>query len=150
MRHIQNWVNCKRYNFFFDKVNNLFTIGENPIYKSYTKNLRTYTKLWFSTKETQSSIQMGTSWVHQKEARNQSLLYKSYSTPSNALLFRSFQIIHIIAKMQYLIPLYFYFPSWKPIYAAPPSLCPNELPSRVMTFKFVGLSSLFGKIFYIC
>lgn len=50
------------------------------------------TKIWFSTKETQSSIHIGVSWVNQKEKKtgNIRLLCNftiSLSTPSNTLMF---------------------------------------------------------------
>ncbi|KAJ8540276.1 hypothetical protein K7X08_030195 [Anisodus acutangulus] len=90
-------------------------------------------QIWFSPKETQSSIQIGT-WMHEKKIRDQRLLKRAklISTPSKALLFRSFQMIHIKARgatFQALCRLLL-----APLF--------QETPTHAITFRFLRFSAV--------
>lgn len=69
------FFNKASWNYFIDQVE--VFIDNNKvnmtIYKRYTRKGETY-KIWSSPKATPSSIQTGTTWVHQRKIRDWSLL----------------------------------------------------------------------------
>lgn len=66
----------------------------------------------FSTNDIQSSIQTGTSWVHQKETRNKTAILQMYIAVLHAIktLFLSYYRMHVIASgaMSWALQLLFF------------------------------------------